>query len=145
LKSFKVDGASAPGGGAIDFGVLPGATLVATIKPDKGATDVPGVPLLDGPLGAIDLTGFTELKPAPKASATVADFTFSDLGHYTFTPALAAADGVETLPFTTTLKLTFPKVKKTEHTEHATFLNQQVLPVCMGLSGNQAAAGSLQA
>jgi WD40-like Beta Propeller Repeat len=143
LKSFKVDGASAPGGGSVTFSALPGVTLLATIRPDKGATDVPGVPALDGPLGPIDLFSFTTLKTGKKPSATVSDFVFTDLGQYTLTPVVST-DG-EALPLTTTVKLGFPKVKKIEHTEQPTFLNEQLLPVSWNTAGQEAAAGSAQA
>jgi Tol biopolymer transport system component len=143
VKSFKVDGATSPGGGAVVFGALPGVTLSALVKPDKGATAVPGVPLLDGPLGPIDLGVFTELKSGKKPSAKVSGVSLNTLGAYTFTPTELAAD--EPLPLTTALKLKFPKVVKTQHSEALSFANEQTAPVSLNTAGQQAAAGSLQA
>lgn len=143
VKSFKTDGETAPGGGAIEFGALPGVTLTAVVKPNKGATAVPSVPLLQGPEGGIPLDGATELKLGKKPSATV-QIELGLLGTYTFTPTAAGAEG-EALPLTTKLKLKFPKVVKTQHSEPAIFANVALAPVSVTSNGVQAAAGSAQA
>ncbi len=142
LKSFKVDGATAPGGGAVNFGGLVNATLTATVKPDKNSGVTPDVPTLTGPNGDVNLGSATTLTTGKVPTAKVTGLVLDATGNYVFTPVLAA-DSAE--PVTTTLKLVFPKVKKTTHIEHPTFVNADTQLVSQNTVGTQGAEESIDA
>jgi Tol biopolymer transport system component len=143
LKSFKDGTATEPGTGEVDFAALPGTKLTAKVKPAKGFVSVPGVPLLTGPDGPLDLTPVTTLTTGKVPTAKVAPFELPTLGEYSFT-VVAQTDG-EVPPLVTTLKLSFAKVKKTIFVETTSFKNIDTQLVSMTTDGKQAAAGSLDA
>jgi len=142
LKSFKSDGANEPGGGVITFAAKPGTKLTATVKPAKGFTATPDVPLLDGPDGPLDVEPFTSLTEGKKPKAKTLLFPLPALGEYTFTPVEQAAAEGDGPPLTTTLKLVFPKNLKDILVEQATFANADLQLVSQNDAGQQGAANS---
>ncbi len=142
LKSFKADGASEPGGGALTFAAMPGTKMTVTVKQAKGFTSTPDVPLLDGPGGPIDLAAVTTLTGGKVPKAKITAFPLAALGDYTLTPVEQAAAEGEAPPLTTTLKLTFPKVVKVALVEQGTFANVELQIVSQNTAGEQGSANS---
>jgi Tol biopolymer transport system component len=143
LKSFKDGSSTEPGTGEVDFAAMPGTKLTAKVKPAKGFESVPGVPLLTGPDGPIDLTSFTTLTSGKVPTAKVAPVELPVMGDYTFT-VVAQTDG-DVPPLFTSLKLSFAKVKKTIYVETTSFQNIDTQLLSLATSGQQAAAGSYDA
>jgi Tol biopolymer transport system component len=143
LKVFKDGTASEPGTGEVHFAAGPGTKLTAVVKPVKGSDVVPGVPVLTGPDGDVDLFDFVDLTTGKVPTAKVTGLVLATLGDYTFT-AVAQADG-EAPPLVTTLKLVFPKNKKTIHVESAVFKNIDTVQVSVSTDEAPAIAGSLDA
>ena len=143
LKVFKDGTASEPGTGEVHFAAAPGVKLNAVVKPVKGSDVVPGVPLLTGPDGDVDLFDAVDLTTGKVPTAKVTGLVLGTLGDYTFT-AVAQADG-DAPPLVTTLKLVFPKNKKTIHVESAVFKNLDTLQVSVNTDEAPAIAGSLDA
>lgn len=143
LKSLATTGSGEPGDLELSFSVQAGTLLTAKVKAAKGAVATPGVPLLEGPSGPLDLAPATVLTSGKKPSAKVTGFALAEMGSYTFTPVLAEpADGEP--PLATTLKLKWPKPVKVQHVEPPTFANQETETVSVNTAGQLAASWSVE-
>lgn len=143
LKKLATTGSGAPGDLELTFAAQAGTLLTATVKAAKGAVATPGVPLLAGPSGPLDLEPATLLTAGKQPAAKVTGLLLAELGSYTFTPTLAEpADGEP--PLATTLKLKWPKPVKVQHVEPPTFANQETETVSVNTAGQLAASWSIE-
>lgn len=111
LKSKKVD--TEVGAGAtleVDFVGDDGALLTATVKPSKKSLAVPSIQLIDTPTGTLDPSPLVQVK---KTTVRFKKLPLTELGDHTFN----VQNTGETGGLRVTLKVKFPKIKKTKFVE----------------------------
>ncbi len=90
-----------------------GALLTATVKPSKKSDAVPSIDPIDTPTGTTDPGAFVKIK---KTTASLKKFPLDEIGDHTFNITNDGAEG----GLKVTLKIKFPKVKKTKYVEPTT-------------------------